>query len=51
MTTVLIVPKNFEPTFSEVWESDPDEQDDVDFVTDDLTSFLTSILPEAGTAA
>jgi putative hydrolase of the HAD superfamily len=51
MTTVLIVPKNFEPTFAEVWESDPDERDDVDFVTDDLTDFLTSILPTAGTAA
>jgi len=45
MTTVLIVPRNFEPTFSEIWESDPDQEDDVDFVTDDLTAFLETILP------
>jgi len=45
MTTVLIVPRNFEPTFSEIWESDPDHEDDVDFVTDDLTPFLETILP------
>ncbi len=44
MTTVLIVPKNFEPTFSEIWEQDPDHKDDVDYVTDDLTSFLESLL-------
>ncbi|WP_187969465.1 pyrimidine 5'-nucleotidase [Aquibium microcysteis] len=43
MTTVLIVPRNFEPTFSEIWESDPDEADDVDFVTDDLAGFLRQI--------
>jgi putative hydrolase of the HAD superfamily len=45
MTTVLIVPRNFEPTFSEVWERDPDQTDDVDFVTDDLGSFLRGLLP------
>ena len=44
MTTVLIVPHNFEPTFSEIWESDPAQDDDVDFVTDDLTGFLTAII-------
>ncbi|MGP2490875.1 pyrimidine 5'-nucleotidase [Mesorhizobium sp. PUT5] len=44
MTTVLVVPRNFEPTFSEIWESDPKFDDDVDFVTDDLASFLTTIL-------
>ena len=47
MTTVLIVPHNFEPTFSEIWESDPAQDDDVDFVTDDLTSFLTAIVDVA----
>ncbi|MEL6921616.1 MAG: pyrimidine 5'-nucleotidase [Pseudomonadota bacterium] len=42
MKTVLIVPKNFEATFSEVWErEDVDEQ--VDYVTDDLTGFLTHL--------
>lgn len=44
MTTVLIVPRNFEPTFSEIWERDAAEEDDVDFVTDDLASFLTTIV-------
>lgn len=44
MTTVLIVPNNFEPTFSEIWERDVNEEDDVDFVTDDLASFLSSII-------
>ena len=44
MTTVLIVPRNFEPTFSEIWERDPKFDDDVDFVTDDLATFLTSIV-------
>jgi putative hydrolase of the HAD superfamily len=47
MATVLIVPKNFEPTFSEIWERDPDGQDHVDYVTDDLAGFLASIMPEA----
>ncbi|MGQ2904575.1 MAG: pyrimidine 5'-nucleotidase [Neoaquamicrobium sediminum] len=43
MTTVLIVPNNFEPTFSEIWERDADNEDDVDYVTDDLAGFLTRI--------
>lgn len=48
MATVLIVPRNFEPTFSEIWEQDPTFEDDVDFVTDDLTSFLNAILADVG---
>lgn len=44
MTTVLIVPNNFEPTFSEIWERDPGHDDDVDFVTDDLSAFLQTIV-------
>ena len=47
MTTVLIVPKNFEPTFSEIWERDRDESDQVDFVTDDLAAFLSAVVPSA----
>lgn len=43
MKTVLVVPNNFEPDFSEIWESDPEFTDQVDFVTDDLTSFLRSL--------
>ncbi|HRP78961.1 MAG TPA: pyrimidine 5'-nucleotidase, partial [Aquamicrobium sp.] len=46
MTTVLIVPNNFEPTFSEIWERDVNNDDDVDYVTDDLASFLNAVLPE-----
>jgi putative hydrolase of the HAD superfamily len=44
MTTVLIVPNNFEPTFGEIWETDPDHEDDVDYVTDDLTRFVSTIV-------
>ncbi|QDZ01198.1 pyrimidine 5'-nucleotidase [Nitratireductor mangrovi] len=43
MTTVLIVPRNFEPTFAEIWEQDPDKEDDVDYVTDDLAAFLEAV--------
>lgn len=44
MKTVLIVPRNFEPTFAEVWERDPDQSDDVDYVTDNLPDFLGAIV-------
>ena len=43
MATVLIVPRNFEPDFAEVWERDEPEAGTVDFVTDDLASFLRAI--------
>jgi putative hydrolase of the HAD superfamily len=46
MLTVLIVPKNFEPTFSEIWERDPAFDDAVDFVTDDLASFLNTLIQD-----
>lgn len=45
MRTVLIVPNNFEPDFREIWESDPAFTDSVDFVTDNLTEFLTALHP------
>jgi putative hydrolase of the HAD superfamily len=45
MTTVLVVPRNFEPTFAEIWERDAAKEDDVDYVTDDLTAFLRTIAP------
>lgn len=51
MTTVLVVPRNFEPTFAEIWERDPDHTDDVDYVTDDLAGFLRSILSDAQASA
>ncbi|WP_420963697.1 pyrimidine 5'-nucleotidase [Brucella sp. IR073] len=46
MKTVLIVPKNFEPTFSEIWEKDPAFTDEVDYVTDNLAAFLETILAD-----
>ena len=45
MKTVLVVPRNFEPTFAEIWERDAAQEDDVDYVTDDLTAFLRAIQP------
>ena len=45
MTTVLIVPRNFQPTFSEIWEQDALGEDDVDYVTDDLRGFLEAVAP------
>ncbi|MVA98300.1 pyrimidine 5'-nucleotidase [Nitratireductor sp. CAU 1489] len=50
MKTVLIVPRNFEPTFAEIWEQDADKEDDVDYVTDDLAGFLTAVNPAAAKA-
>lgn len=46
MRTVLIVPNNFEPTYAEFWERDRGFSDDVDFVTDNLRVFLTSLGPQ-----
>jgi len=43
MKTVLIVPQNLEETYSEVWERDLGREDEVDYVTDDLTLFLQTI--------
>jgi TolB protein len=43
MTTVLIVPRNFKPTFAEIWERDPAFDDAVDYVTDDLAGFLGAV--------
>ena len=42
MRTVLIVPNNFKPTFTEIWEQDGAD-DHVDHVTDDLAGFLNAI--------
>jgi len=44
MKTVLVVPRNLEATYSEIWEQDLGQQDDVDYVTDDLTRFLQTII-------
>ena len=45
MQTVLVVPHNFEPTFSEIWERDPAYDDAVDYVTDNLADFLNRVAP------
>jgi len=45
MATVLIVPRDFQPSFTETWENDPEFTESVDFVTDDLAGFLTQITP------
>ncbi|WP_275788080.1 pyrimidine 5'-nucleotidase [Pararhizobium gei] len=45
MTTVLLVPRNFEYEFAEAWEKTSQEEDDqIDFVTENLTAFLTQII-------
>lgn len=44
MKTVLLVPRNFEYEFAEAWEKAGDEQDHVDFVTEDLTAFLRRLV-------
>ncbi len=45
MATVLILPRNFQPTFTESWETDPEFTANVDFATDDLAGFLEAIRP------
>ncbi len=44
MTTVLVVPQNLEPTYSEIWEQDRGQEDEVDYVTDNLASFLKNAI-------
>ncbi|MCK5932091.1 putative hydrolase of the HAD superfamily [Fulvimarina manganoxydans] len=43
MKTVLIVPQNFETTFGDAWEHEGREGEHIDFVTDDLASFIRRI--------
>ncbi|MCB8840109.1 pyrimidine 5'-nucleotidase [Aurantimonas sp. VKM B-3413] len=43
MRTVLIVPQNFEDTFGDVWEHEGREGQHIDYVTDDLVTFLRKI--------
>ena len=44
MKTVLIVPHNFEATFTESWEQGDGAVDHIDYVTDDLKSFLGKVI-------
>ena len=43
MKTILIVPQNFETTFGDAWEHEGREGEHIDFVTDDLASFIRRI--------
>ncbi|TCL72235.1 pyrimidine 5'-nucleotidase [Rhizobium sp. BK251] len=43
MRTVLLVPQNLEDTVAEWWERVGDDDDHIDFISDDLTSFLSGL--------
>ena len=43
MTTVLVVPRNFEATLGDVWEHEGRAGEHIDFVTDDLADFLRRV--------
>jgi putative hydrolase of the HAD superfamily len=44
MKTVLLVPQNLEGTFTEWWERKGQDDTHIDYVTDDLTGFLTGLV-------
>jgi putative hydrolase of the HAD superfamily len=44
MRTVLLVPQNLEGTFTEWWERKGQDDRHIDYVTDDLTAFLTALV-------
>ena len=44
MKTVLLVPQNLEGTFTEWWERKGQDDTHIDYVTDDLTAFLTGLV-------
>jgi putative hydrolase of the HAD superfamily len=44
MRTVLLVPRNLDEVLIERWEKFSEEDDHIDYVTDDLTGFLKDIL-------
>jgi putative hydrolase of the HAD superfamily len=44
MKTVLLVPQNLEGTFTEWWERRGSDDAHIDYVTDDLTGFLSALL-------
>lgn len=44
MRTVLLVPRNLEETVVEAWEKAGENDDYIDYVTDDLAGFLTTLL-------
>ncbi|MNJ01813.1 hypothetical protein D3C73_1615660 [compost metagenome] len=46
MKTVLLVPRNFEYEFAESWEQSADEDEQIDYVTEDLASFLRRVVAD-----
>jgi putative hydrolase of the HAD superfamily len=46
MKTVLLVPRNFEYEFAEAWEKTGDGDAQADYVTENLTGFLTRLVSE-----
>ena len=44
MRTVLLVPRNLEETFTEAWERHGEADDHIDYVTENLTDFLSALL-------
>lgn len=44
MKTVLIVPRNFEPDFTEFWERGDADDNHIDHITDNLAAFLSTIV-------
>lgn len=46
MKTVLLVPQNFEYEFAEAWEKSSEDDEQIDYVTEDLTRFLTRLVSE-----
>ena len=50
MTTVLVVPEGTREVFREEWELEGRDEPHVDYVTDDLTGFLSGVAGAGGTA-
>lgn len=46
MKTILLVPQNFEYEFAEAWEKSSEDDEQIDYVTEDLTGFLTRLVSE-----
>ncbi len=44
MRTVLLVPRNLEDTFTEAWERHGEADDHIDYITENLTDFLSALL-------
>lgn len=50
MVTTLVIPKNGEPDRRESWEREDKDSPHIDFVTDDIESFLQSIIQTSDAA-